>query len=317
MKLTMLTKKNFALAIASMTILGTTLFPNFALADSTAVFLSGDIMTAGNRTTRIIDWGDPVDAKPGEVIEFRIVAQNTAPNSVARNVVVKASLPSTPATTLKASGTITADNAATVSDTVTVNVTGGEQQAFAYIPGHVRVFSKSCPSGCNMPDNILTSGIKVDDIAWGEGAQVLFKAYVTNTPPTTPTVTPTVVPTVTVTPTPVPQNNLQCPAGFVGAISGSTIICVQQSQQQSQTATGGSVNVTMTNPTPIQSGPTPAPVQTVSNVSSLPKTGLPLAAWAMSGLLPAGLGIKRFGKRSSESRNIGQYLWQEREYLKD
>jgi hypothetical protein len=155
----------------------------------------------------------------------------------------------------------------------------------------------------------------------------------------TPTVTVRVTPTPTVAnPTPTPtsgggQNNLQCPSGLVGIISGSMILCLQQSQQQTQTATGGSVSLTLNGaqvtatPTPIQSGPTPtsAPAQAsttktevagVSNVTALPKTGLPIAAWALSGLLPAGLGIKKFGKHNNDNRNVAQYLWQEREYLK-
>lgn len=166
----------------------------------------------------------------------------------------------------------------------------------------------------------------------------------------TPTPTPT--PTTTVTPTPLPPSvatptitptlvstarvnvitsGVTCPAGFTGTMSGSTLVCVQQIQTQTQiasggsasaTATGGSVNVTLTSnsvPT-ITPTPTTAPSQSKAEVlgtTSLPKTGLPLMAWSLSGLLPLGLGMKRLDKNTIVSQNFGNFIWQKREYLKD
>jgi hypothetical protein len=48
----------------------------------------------------------------------------------------------------------------------------------------------------------------------------------------------------------------------------------------------------------------------------LPKTGLPLFAWALSGLLPLGIGLRKFGsfKQNDSDPN---YIYQKREFLKD
>lgn len=347
-------KKSIAITSALIAISGAILFPVLVLAQATAVFRSGDIMTAGNRSHPTVDWGDPIDAAPGDAVEFRVVAQNTEPNSTMTNVTVTANLPSATATQLQASGTVSADNAASVSDTVAVNVTGGTTQAFAYLPGHARIFSNACPSGCAAGDTVTSNGINVGSLAWGESAQVLFKAYVTNfvagtpTPTPTVTVTPTPTPTVTVTPTPTPTgaptvtptptptpgavggNNLQCPSGFVSIVSGSNIMCMQQSQNQNQSAAGGSastgpINVSVAQPAgAVQLAAAPKVVAAApqvagvsQKVTELPKTGLPVAAWVLSGLLPAGLGLRRFGSGEKDQRSGARYLWQKREFEKE
>ena len=338
MKLFLVTKKSFiVLGLAVIALFGVILYPKFIVAQGNATLLSGNIMTGGNRSHPTVDWTDPVDALPGDAVEFRIVAQNIAPNTTATNVTVTASLPSTPATVITATGVVSADNAASVSDTVTVNVTGGEQQGFAYIPGHARIFSNACPSGCSAPDTVTTSGINVGNLAFGDSAQVLFKAYVTNNaPPVTPTPTPTGVPTPTptgmptatptptgavVTPTPTGQNILQCPAGFVATISGSNIICVQQVQNQNQSqstssnASTGAINVNVGGST--QTVNIPPPITVTQQVTQLPKTGLPLAVWLFSVLLPAGIGIKKFGSKGQSQTENARYLCQRRKLLKE
>ena len=102
-----------------------------------------------------------------------------------------------------------------------------------------------------------------------------------------------------------------------------------QTNNQNANATGGnsssssssnsSVNLTINNPTPAPTTTTVVYKQTTPQVvtqvkgavTELPKTGLPLAALALGGLLPAGFGLKRFGKKSEEfSANS---IWTERE----
>lgn len=237
-------------------------------------FASGNHFLAANVTSGAT-WSDPQSGTPGQVIEFRMLAQNTEPNTTINNAKVTASLPSTPGTTITATATVSADNAASVSDTATINVTGGEMQGFAYIAGHVRIFSASCPSGCAGPDTVTSSGVSVGNLAFGESAQVLFKAYITNnpnptpTPTPTPVVTPTPTPVVTPTPTPVvtptpsptpvvsptptptpaPQGNqnttLKCPDGrevIVLAGQNANVNTMCQSQQQQQTSTNTNTN---------------------------------------------------------------------------
>lgn len=326
------------------------LFTAFVKAEGTTNFLGGNIMTANNNT-RGGGWQDPVSALPGEAVEFRIVAQNQGDNT-ASNVRVSASLQSGRATTLTASGTVSADNAASVTDTATVNVEGGSSQEFAFIPGHNTLFSPSCPSGCPVSDSIVSGGISVGNLEPGQSAQVTFKAYVSNivaatpTPTGTPTPTPTgtVTPTPTKTPTPTapvtvaptapPAGNvLQCPEGFVETISGSNIICLQQIQNQSQTSTSesnvttgdvnvttGDVNVNVTQEGAVQGAVAPivTPAAPVTQVTQLPKTGLPALAWILSGLLPLGTGLKRFGAfGQSHSNHEARTIWQKREFEKE
>ncbi len=359
-----------ALLVAALT--GIVLLPRLTSAAGTPTFRTGDILTGGDRSFPNCDWCDPVNAGAGHAIEFRMVAQNMTSDSVTTNVTVKASLPTTPTNSpLTGSATVSADNAASVSDTLTVNF-GDGQQAFAYIPGHARIFSNACPSGCSAPDTVTTSGINVGSLAFGESAQVLWKAYVTNfiqptptptptpmvtpspTPVVTPTPTPTPTPAATPTPTPVvtptPAPNVQnCPDGAtVTNGNGNNINCNQNSnsntnsnsnsQSQSQTATGGSatanatggsvgnttVNVTVPTPsatsttstsTTVTTAAVPVVVTTASNpsnVKELPKTGLPLAAIPLTGLLPLGLKLRKMGKNSTEDENA-QTVWMDRQ----
>lgn len=147
-------------------------------------------------------------------------------------------------------------------------------------------------------------------------------------------------------------SNIQCPVGKIAKVENSTIICVAQNQQQTQTQTqnnnqnqtvnqnvnanGGSssssssssssVNLTINNPTPSPTAtPTAIVVSTTTytaqpqvvaqvkgDVKELPKTGLPLAALALGGLMPAGFGIKRFGKKSSGEVSPNS-IWNEKQ----
>lgn len=211
----------------------------------------------------------------------------------------------------------------------------------------------NCPSTCDIGDNVL-GGIDVGTIQPGDFVEVTFKAGLTNdvvaptptptptgvpAPTETPTPTPTGAPAPTATPTPTPppagapQATLQCPAGFVSVVSGSNIFCLQQvqSQNQSQTvnqavtatggsssATGGSSNVNVTSsagsPAVVAVASKPLVAGVSTKVTELPKTGLPVAAWVLSGLLPAGLGLRRFGSGVKNQRNSARYLWQKREF---
>jgi cell division septation protein DedD len=170
-----------------------------------ANFRSGNIFDGGNRTTRTVDWQDPIPALPGEVIEFRISIYNDGTENL-QNVTARVAFPSSDSNNLVSTATVTASNASSVSDTVTVQVTG-EPQSHAYIPGHARLFGPGCESGCVLSDSISGAGVTIGTVVPGtsNSFQVLFKAYVTNfLPAATPTPTPTLSPTSTPSPTSVP-----------------------------------------------------------------------------------------------------------------
>ncbi len=98
---------------------------------------------------------------------------------------------------------------------------------------------------------------------------------------------------------------LNCPQGQVSEVRGSTVICVNVNQTQNQTANGGLggnavVNIEQRSP----------------EVAQLPKTGLPLAAWALTGLTPVGVVLKKFGKNKDLIEQSPNFIWQSREFSK-
>ena len=151
-----------------------------------------------------------------------------------------------------------------------------------------------------------------------------------------PTATPTPFP-IFVTPTPVPAAiptaapvvvavprgaAVSCPSGTVfGGINGSNIICVQQSQTQTQSslstsnASTGAINITLAG-NPQSSGITPVKTVLVAGATELPKTGLPLAAWSLGGLFPLGIKLRKWGHFAKKSTESAHYLWQKREWGK-
>lgn len=268
-------------------------------AEGTAGFRTGDILTGGDRSFPSCDWCDPVNAGAGHAIEFRMMVQNMVPDTIATNVKVTANLPGTPQNSpLVGSATASADNAASVSDTLTVNF-GGTQQAFAYIDGHARVFSLSCPNGCNAPDTVTSSGINVGNLAFGDSAQVAWKAYVTNFEQPQPSPSPSVVPSPS--PSVVPSSSPSTPPA-----GGTTNNNCTGSNSCSGTANA--------NATATVNNPAPAATTTVAGTStSLPKTGLPLLGWAALAFTPLGAKLKRFGKGQDEFESA-TYLWEDRQF---
>ncbi len=151
-------------------------------------------------------------------------------------------------------------------------------------------------------------------------------------------------PSASPSPSPSPST-IQCPVGKMEKVVDSTIICVAQEQNQNQNqtqnndqnqnvnqnvvATGGNsssnssssshTNVTINNPVTTKEVikevkvSTPQVVmQTKGDVKELPKTGLPLAALALGGLMPAGFGIKRFMKKDQVEETANS-IWTEKQ----
>lgn len=151
----------------------------------------------------------------------------------------------------------------------------------------------------------------------------------------TPTLAPTVAvvaptpPVVVQRPPQVPVLDQSCPEGTdFGGVRDSNIICVQQSQNQTQNAqavanafTGPiTVNVPAGNTSPqIIERVVPVAAKTVvaGNVVELPKTGLPIAAWGLTALAPLGFRLRRFGNSLKKSTSVAQYLWRKREFEKN
>ncbi len=124
---------------------------------------------------------------------------------------------------------------------------------------------------------------------------------------------------------------IQCPMGWVKKVENSVTVCVAQNQEQAQAqsqinnqnqnvnqnvaATGGSssssssssstANVAINNPAVPQ-----VVYQAQAKITELPRTGLPEAALALTGLLPAGFALKKFAfKKNSENLESASSVW--------
>ena len=130
---------------------------------------------------------------------------------------------------------------------------------------------------------------------------------------------------------------IQCPMGWVKKVENSVVVCVAQDQNQNQAqaqtniqtqnvnqnvaATGGSSSsssssssntyVAVTNSAPVAA---PQVVyQVPTTVKTLPATGLPEAAMALSALVPAGFALKKFAfKKSATSEESASSVWLEK-----
>lgn len=135
-----------------------------------------------------------------------------------------------------------------------------------------------------------------------------------------------VTPTATPTPTPAPSGAAaiaNCQPGQVVTMTNSQLTCVSVANANNNSNTN-TVTVNNTN-NPAQPGSVlaaapaaGAQVAGVATVNTLPKTGLPIAAWLLSGLLPIGAGLKKFAGSGFEEADDSTptYLWQKRRFMK-
>jgi hypothetical protein len=146
-----------------------------------------------------------------------------------------------------------------------------------------------------------------------------------------------------VTPTPTPPPSLiACPVGYIHKIFGSTIVCVSQNQQQQQqqnnhleqnnnnkqevnvtvnpsitntnnnnvtvNGSGSTSSVTISSSDSVKVAGVSVVNQVPTYVKELPKTGLPLAAIAVTGLFPLASRLRRLGKKSREEETANS-IW--------
>ncbi|MCX6816574.1 MAG: hypothetical protein NTZ93_01780 [Candidatus Beckwithbacteria bacterium] len=191
---------------------------------------SGNIFDGGNRTDRTTGWEDPIPADPGEVIEFRVLVNNSGQSNI-DNTSVRASFPDSDATNITATALLSGSGAEDVSDNVIVNVSGTNGQRLVYIPGHTLKWGPGCSSGCSLPDGITIHGVSLGTVEPGteKSYQVTFKAYVSNqvpspspspsaspspSPSASPNPSPSVSPSPSLSPSPSPSPNAPA-AGFI------------------------------------------------------------------------------------------------------
>lgn len=131
-------------------------------------------------------WGTSVSAAPGETISLLVWDHNTVPDSIARNVRIKVNLPSAFANTHTPTASVSADNAATVTGSSTVNV--GTSSKLQYVPGSAKFLRNvggtmtivSWPASVTNPDEVVTSGVNVGDQkgCWADAQAVILQVKI-------------------------------------------------------------------------------------------------------------------------------------------
>ncbi len=163
--------------------------------------LEGDheMFRALNYTKGETVYTDPVTAGDKEKVVASIYYHNGVVNTTAANTTIKVAIPSTSTTTTKLlDASISADNAATVHDTVVNKTIVGKSgltiqtptadSTVDFVPGSVRWFPNRSTTPVDLPggvsgDSLVTTGLNIGDIngCWEFSGFVTF-AMVVNTP---------------------------------------------------------------------------------------------------------------------------------------
>src|SRR3989344_9243029 len=150
---------------------------NPALAEATNL-RAGNFVDAKNITQGDSSYRGPVNGSNGERLRFRATVINDGSvNAV--NYEVKFNLASPTAPTAE----VSAANAATINDSVSITPGG---TSLNFISGSGKKYGPVCPSGCNVGDEIIGSGLNLGEVAPGatESYQVSIEADVVGgTPP--------------------------------------------------------------------------------------------------------------------------------------
>ncbi len=243
------------------------------------VLRGGDFLKVTNNTLQN-GWNNSINVGPSDVVEFLVKINNDG-NSDARGVKLFANLPSSPLSIQSPSVTLSADNAQSVTDSVTV--TGTSPFWFVYKIGHATLFGATdlydCPNGCSIPESFYLSPLTLGTVEKGESAsiQIAFKSDIFTPENPTPTPTPTSTPTSTPenTPTPTPTATPTSTPGTPNSCNGtcgsnyncqSGLYCYQGFCRNPDCPGESSCGCKT-------STPTPPPVLGASTPSELPKTG--------------------------------------------
>ena len=111
-------------------------------------------------------WGTSTNAKVGDTVNFLVWDHNSVVDTTATNVTIKVNLPSALESTHTVTANLSADNAATVTGTSTVNVDTASH--LTYVPGSAKFYRNvngqltevNFPNGVT-GDNVVTTGINV------------------------------------------------------------------------------------------------------------------------------------------------------------
>ena len=123
----------------------------------------GDIYRIKNITKNSL-FADPASADKCETVQYKVRLHNPGPGVVS-NVNVKATLPTTAASTNVSTVSITAQNAfpVTVSDIATLFLS--TPQSVSYVSGSTQLLDTNSAVLANLPDGIIGSGVNIGSVA--------------------------------------------------------------------------------------------------------------------------------------------------------
>lgn len=193
--------------------------PAPAASDSESNFLEARVPINGDgatdSTTPFSESSLSTACTSGEVIQFRVYVHNGADAadndngsgpSIAHNTQVQVTIPGSESTTFEPEATISASNAASVSDTYTIDCTSSQAVQLQYITGSAEQYSVATNAVTALPDTIVTTGSLIQSntvpgdvwACWAERVlvELSVKVVIPTTPPpvTPPPSTPPVTP---------------------------------------------------------------------------------------------------------------------------
>jgi hypothetical protein len=154
--------------------------------------MSGDLetLTLENRTTNpaavnpgSANWRDPISASGGDALSFRFYYHNTEFGTVANNVRLRIAYPTSTSTSIVTTGSIVSDNATTVSDAGTINVSTA--QTISFEGTAVWYPNQTTTGGISLPvaNNGTYIEVNLGNIngGWASQGNVVFRANISNT----------------------------------------------------------------------------------------------------------------------------------------
>lgn len=340
--------KSIIAASALVLMSGLVAFQTFvpSLVHAAAGFQGGNFFLDSN--TNFPAWTDPVNAEVGDIVEFHAEIVNQG-DETAHNIQVRVDVPTNVSgNQLVTTFHVSAENAPEITDTATINFSGTAPKSLVYYPGHATLIMH--PGYVQSSIESIGSGaaVNIGDLSPYNNSfdEVLFKFQVvaaplpptptpTSGPTATPTPTPTNMPTATPTPTGVPTSTptpTPTPTGTVTPTPTATPTPTGAPTATPTPTTGAGINITnnnnnsnsntqnQTNNQTVTVSQTsikqPVAVAGATTTKELPKTGLPLAALAFSGLFPVGMSLRKFGSTKENIAESASYLWQRRRFLK-
>jgi PKD repeat protein len=148
------------------------LFGFSAIASPAGQIEGGDIYRVKNVTTNG-EFMDPASGTCGNTFQFKVRIHNPGPD-ILSNVKVKATLPTTEATSHSSQATITADNANPASTTDTAGVKLDKTATLKYINGSTELLDANGSKLSTLGDTIFTTGVSIGNV----GVSVQQKRFV-------------------------------------------------------------------------------------------------------------------------------------------